>query len=80
MLDVGCLIRLQRPLPCGFYPLSCELQMGVIARLRNFNMVNILSISNSFNIILIISQPFTDGRKYVKCMVLLVILSCSQEF
>ena len=51
MLDVGCLIRLQRPLPFGLYPLSCELQMAVIARLRNFNMVNILCISSSFNII-----------------------------
>ena len=39
------------PLPCGLYPLSCELQVVVIARLRNFNMVNILCISSSFNIV-----------------------------
>ena len=39
------------PLSCGLYPLSCELQVVVIARLRNFNMVNILCISSSFNIV-----------------------------
>ena len=38
-------------LPCGLYLLSCELQVVVIARLRNFNMVNILCISSSFNIV-----------------------------
>ena len=36
------------PLPSG-KTTSCELQVVVIARLRNFNIVNILCISSSFN-------------------------------
>ena len=59
MLDVIRLIRVQKALPCGLYPLSSEFQMVAIAQLRNCNMIDILRISIFF------SQRFTGEQKSV---------------
>ena len=53
------------PLLCDRRPLSCELQVVVIAHLRNFNMVNILRISSSFNIVSYF-RTFYRGTKICK--------------
>ena len=51
MLDVTCLILLQKPLPYGLYPLSSGFGVVAIVRLRYCNMINILHILRSFNVV-----------------------------